>query len=90
MTINHELDLFYDTLVVCGFSKCKGLNKNPQPITFFHYINDQLPEVDGLIPPTAIKNPIGDIEKKRRNTSLCSLFDKLEAMSTKFHHKLTN
>ena len=89
-TINHELDLFYDTLIVCGWSKCKGLKKNPRRVTLSHYINDQLPKVDGLIPPTTVKNPIGDIEKTLRNTSICFFFDKLEARSTKFHHKLTN
>jgi hypothetical protein len=50
----------------------------------------KLPKVDDLIPPTVVKNPIGDIEKTHRNTSICSFFEKLEARSTKFHPKLTN
>ena len=58
-TITNELNIFYDTPVVCGFSKCKGLNKNCQCVTLSHYINDQLPKVDDLIPPTTIKNPKG-------------------------------
>ena len=89
-TLNREFDLFHETLLVCGCSKCKGLKKNPQCVTLSHYINEQLPKVDDLIPPTAIKNPIWDIEKTHRNTSICSAFDKLEARSTKFHPKLTN
>ena len=44
-----------------------------------HYINDQLPNLDGLIPPTIGKNPIGDIEKENRNTSMCSFFENIEA-----------
>jgi hypothetical protein len=55
-----------------------------------HYINDQLPKVDGLIPPTAVKNPIVDIKKTSRNTSICSFFEKLEARSTTFHPKFPN
>ena len=61
MTINHELDLFYDTLVVCGCSKCKGLKKNTRCVTLSHYINDRLPKVGNIIPPIAVKIPIGDI-----------------------------
>ena len=89
-TINDEWDLFYDTLVVCGCSKCEGLKKNPRHVTLSHYINDQLPKVDDLIPPTVVKNPIGNIENSRRNASLCSFLDKLEERSIKFHHKFTN
>ena len=88
--LNHELYLFYDTQIVCGCSKCKGLKKNPRCVTFSHYINDRLPKIDGLIPLTIVKNPIGDIEKTDRNTSIYSFLDKLEARSTKFHPKLTN
>lgn len=88
--INHELDLFYDTPVVCGCSKCKGLKKNPLCVTLCHYFNDRLPNVDNLIPSTTVKNPIGDIENTCRNTSICSFFDKLEVRSTKFHPKLIN
>ena len=83
MTINLELDLFYDTLIVCGCSKSKGLKKNPRSITLSDYINDRLPKVDGLTPPTVANNPIGDIEKTHRNTSLYSFFDKWEVRSTK-------
>ena len=61
MIINHELDLFYDTPIICDCSQCKGLKKNPQRVTLADYINDQLPKVNDLIPPTMIKNPIGDI-----------------------------
>ena len=85
-----ELDLFYDMSMVCGCSKCKGLKKNPRRITLSHYINVRLLKVDGLIPSTMIKNPMGDIEKTCRNTSICSFFEKLEAISTKFHPKLAN
>jgi hypothetical protein len=56
------------TPVVCGCSKCKGLKKNPRCVTLSHYINDRLPKVDGLIPPTVVKNPIGDIEKTHVGT----------------------
>jgi hypothetical protein len=88
--LHHELDLFYDIPVVCGCSKCKGLKKNPRRVTLSHYINDRLPKFDGLIPPTVVNNPIGDIEKTCRNTSICSLFENLEARSTTFHPKLAN
>ena len=37
-----------------------------------------------------VKNPIGDIEKTHRNTSIFSFFDKLEVRPTMFHHKLTH
>jgi hypothetical protein len=90
MVVHHELDLFYDTPVVCGCSKCKVLKKNHVSVTLSHYINDRPPKVDGLIPPTVVKNLIGDIEKTRRNTSICSFFEKLEVKSTKFLPKLTN
>ena len=65
MVIHHEIEIFYDTQVVCGCSKCQGLKKNPRHVTLTHYTNDRLPNVDGLIPPTAVNNPIGDIEKTR-------------------------
>ena len=55
-----------------------------------HYTNDRLPNVDGLIPPTVVKNPIGYIEKTHRNTSLCSFLKTLEAKTTMSHPKLTN
>jgi hypothetical protein len=64
------------------------LKNNPRHVTLSHYINDRLPKVDGLVPP--VKNPIGDIEKTRRSTSICSFFDKLKSISTKFHPKLAN
>jgi hypothetical protein len=35
---------------------------NPQCVTLSHYINDQLPKVDDIIPPTMVNDPIGDIE----------------------------
>jgi hypothetical protein len=83
-----ELDIVYDTSVVCGCSKCKELKKNPRCVTLSHYINDRLPKVDGLIPSTVVNNPIGDIEKTR--SSICSFFKKLEAKSTMFPPKLAN
>jgi hypothetical protein len=64
------------------------MKKNPRCVTLSHYINDQLPKVDGLIPPTTVNNPIGDIEKTCNNTSICSFFENLEAMKTTFHPKL--
>ena len=88
--IPHELELFYDTLVVCGCLKCQGLKENPWCVTLTHYTNDRLPNVDGLIPPTIVKSPIGDIENTHRNTSLCSFFEKLESKTTAFRPKLTN
>jgi hypothetical protein len=51
---------------------------------------DQIPKLCGLIPPIAVKNPISDIEKIGRNTSICSFFQKLEAISTLFPPKLPN
>ena len=60
MILHRELDLFYDTLVVCGCSKCKGLTKS-RHVTLSHYINDILPKDDNLIPPTTVKNLIDDI-----------------------------
>ena len=90
MALHYELDLFYDTPKIFGCSKCKGLKKNPRRVTLSRYINDRLPKFDDLIPPTAVKNPIGDIKKTHMNISLCSFFEKLEARSTKFHPKLTN
>ena len=90
-TILHcELDLFYDTPMVCGCSKCKGLKKNPRRVTLFHYINDRLPKFDGLIHPTVVNKPIGDIEKTHMNTSMFSFFEKLEARSTTIPPKLAN
>ena len=68
----------------------EGLNKNCQCVTLCHYINYHLPKVNGLLPPTVVKNTIGDIKKTYGNTSICSYFDKLEVISTKFHPKLTN
>jgi hypothetical protein len=90
--LHRELDLFYDTPVVCGCSKCKGMKRNPQHVTLTlsHCINDRLPKVDGLIPPTTVNNPIGNIEKIRRNTSICSFFENLEAKSNTFRSKLAN
>jgi hypothetical protein len=90
MVLHHELDIFYDTLAVCGCSKCKGLKKNHQHVTLSHYIDDRLPKIDGLIHLSVVNNPIGDIEKTRRNTSMCSFFENLEAKSTTFPPKLTN
>ena len=90
MVLHRELDLFYGTPIVCGFSKCRGLKENPRHVTLSHYFNDRLPKVDSLIPLTTIKNPLGDIEKTCRNTSICSLFDKLQVQSSKFYPKLTN
>jgi hypothetical protein len=37
-----------------------------------------------------VNNPICDIEKTRRNTSICSFFEKLEGGSTTFRHKLVD
>ena len=88
--INHELDVFYDTPIVCDCSKCKVLKKNPQHVTLSHYINDRLPKVDNLLPLSVVKNPIGDIGKTHRDTSIFSFFDNLEARQTKFHPKFTN
>jgi len=88
MVLHRELDLFYDNLVARGYSNCKWLKVNPQRVTLTYYINDQLPKVDGLITPIAIKNPICVIERTRRNTPICSLFENLEAKSTMFHPKL--
>jgi hypothetical protein len=90
MVLHYELDLFYDTPVVCSCSKCKELKKISRHVTLSHYINDRLPKVDGLIPPIAVKNPIGDVEKTHRNTSICCFFEKLEARSTKFCSQLAN
>lgn len=91
MVLHCEFELFYETPVVCGYLKCKGLKNNSRRVTLSHYINDWLPKVDDLIPPTVVKKPINDIEKTCRNTfSMCSFFDQLEARSTKFHRKLTN
>ena len=84
MTLNHELDLFYDTLVVCGFQRCKGLMKNPSRVTLSHYINDRLSKVVGLIPTTVVNNPIRDIEKTCENTSICSFFENLEFKKISF------
>ena len=87
MVLHHEFNLFYDTPVVCGYSKCKRLKENRWCATLSHYINDWIPKVDSLIPPTMVNNLIGDIEKTCR---ICSFFENLEAKSTKFCPKLTN
>jgi hypothetical protein len=42
MVHHQELDLFHDTLVVCGYSKYKCLKVNPWHSTLSHYINYQL------------------------------------------------
>ena len=51
MALYHDVDLFYDTLVVCSYSKYKGLKENPQCVI--------LPKVHDLIPPTVVMNPVG-------------------------------
>lgn len=84
------MNLFYDTPILCGCSKCKGLKVNTWRVTLTHYINDILPKVDGLIPPTAVKDPIGIIEKTNKNTSIYYFFEKLEAKAIMFHPKLAN
>ena len=83
-------DLCAQFNIVCGCSKCEGFNENPQCVTLTHYTNDRLPNVDGLTPPTTIKNPIGDIENTHMNTSLCYFLKKLEAKKSMSHPKLTN
>ena len=90
MVIHHEIEIFYDTQVVCGCSKCQGLKEKPQLVTLIHYTNDMLPNVDGLIPPTTVKNPIDDIGNTHKNASLCSFLKMLEAKTTMSHHTLTN
>ena len=90
MVICHELDLFDDTLVICGCSKCQWLKENPWRVTLTHYTNDWLPNVEGTIPPTVVKNPIGDIEKTRTNYYLCSFSENLEFKTTMSCPKLTN
>ena len=70
IVLQHELDLFYDTLVVCICSKYKGLNVNPMHATLSHYINDQIQKFVSQIPPTVVNDPIDEIEKTRRNTSI--------------------
>jgi len=66
------------------------LKVNQQHVTRSHYISDQLPKVDNLIPPIVAKDPIGDIEKTYRNPSICSFLETIEAKSTIFHLKVTN
>jgi hypothetical protein len=90
MILHHELDFFYDTPWVCGCLKCKGLKTNPQHVTPFHYINDQLLIFDDLIPPTMVKDLKGDIENTCRDTSIWAFFEKLEAKSIGLHAKLAN
>jgi hypothetical protein len=89
MIHHYELDLFYDTLVVCDYSKCRGLKVNSRSVILSHYVNDQLPKFHGLAPPISIKDLIGSIEKTHRNTSICSYFEKLEAKSIVFCLKST-
>jgi len=90
MVFPHELDLFYNTSVECSYSKCKGLNVKLRCVILSNFINDQLPKVDGLIHPTVFNNLISDIEKTRRNTSMRSIFENLEAKSITFPPKLAN
>jgi hypothetical protein len=54
MVLHHELDLFYDTPIVCGYSNSKGLKPNPRHITLFQYINDRLPKVVNIIPHNVV------------------------------------
>ena len=90
MVLHYEIDLFYDNLAaVCGCSKYIRLSNNPQCVIVSHYINDQLPKLNNLL-PIAIKNLIGYIKDTHKNASICSIFYKLEGTSTKFHPKLTN
>lgn len=49
MVLHRELDIFYDTPVVCGCSKCKELKVNPRHVKMSHYINERLPKVDGQV-----------------------------------------
>ena len=74
----HDLELFYDTPIVCGCLKFQGLKESPRRVTLIHYTNDILPNVDGLISPIAVKNIIGDIENTHKNTFLYTILKNLE------------
>ena len=65
------------------------MKDNPLCVTLNHYTNERLPNIEGLIPPIVVKNPIGYIENTCSNTSLCSFSEKLESKTTMFHPKLT-
>jgi hypothetical protein len=40
LVLHHELNIFYETLVVCGCLKCKVLKVNPWLVTLSQYVND--------------------------------------------------
>jgi hypothetical protein len=85
-----------DLYVPYGFLPFLALQKNPAtPKSFVVNVSSiNLPSKfcpkNGLILPTTVNNPIGDIEKTQRNTSICSFFEKLQARSTTFHPKLAD
>ena len=69
--------------------KMKGMKENPWCVTLFHYINNRLPNVDGLIPLIVVKNPICVIENTCRNTYICFHFEKLGAKKIVLRPKFT-
>ena len=50
-------DEYFEKIVVCGCSKCRGKKQFKRAIVQRHYIDDELPV--GIMPPTIDSNPIG-------------------------------
>lgn len=83
MILNYELDLFYDTLILCDYSKIKGLKVNPWRVINSHYVSDPLPKVYDLIPPIVINDPTGNKERTCKNTFISSIYQTLERINEK-------
>ena len=49
-------DKYFEKIVVCGCSKCRGKKQFKRVIAQRHYIDDELPV--GSMPPTIDSNPI--------------------------------
>lgn len=54
---------------------------NPWGVTLSNYVHHLLPKFDYSIPPTIVKDPIGDKEKACNNTSIYSFLEKFEPNS---------
>jgi len=60
------ITLYYRALIICGFSRCKGWQKHRRvDVEINYYENDGIPNIEGELPPTVKKYPIGSVEPTR-------------------------
>ena len=60
------ITLYYKALVECGCSRCKGWKKHRRGDLEIHYYeSDDLPNIEGALPPTVKKYPIRPIKLTR-------------------------